>query len=151
MCLTLIISLGLFKTSVQYSLCKNKVWEMQRENQIGLVVWLYLQESRLIHTLKYCPMSDPSLWCSSQNTTNHRKFVTNNVTCHDSVMYHQTRSIQCYGHISIYIEDNSMDCNYWKLLLVSRLETCREPISSDFNVYIAFQTSSKAVSSSAIS
>ena len=49
MCLTLIISLSLFKTSVQYSLCKNKVWEMQRENQIGSVVWLYLQESRLTH------------------------------------------------------------------------------------------------------
>ena len=27
--------------------------------------------------------------CSSQNTTNHRMFVTNNVTWHDPVMYHR--------------------------------------------------------------
>ena len=49
MCLTLIISLGLFKTSVQYSLCISHTLFLQRENQIGLVIWLSIQESRLIH------------------------------------------------------------------------------------------------------
>ena len=126
-------------------------------NHIGQDNWI--KESKLIFLLfrqimfNEWPQS-PSV-CDihqkTQNTTNHRKFVTNNMTWHDPVMYHRLWLFSVIGLISIYIADNSMDCNYWKLLLVSRVETCREPISSDFNVYIAFQTSSKAVSSSAIS